>query len=486
MNSITNLTLNELRRGLVDKKFSSTELTESLLDRAEALSELNCFVELNRERALQAAKQADDRLAAGEQTSLLGIPIAVKDIILTKGIRTSCCSKILESFIPPYDATVVTKLKQAGAIVIGKTNMDEFAMGSSNESSCFGPVLNPWDKQRVSGGSSGGSAAAVSAGLAPLALGTDTGGSIRQPASLCGVVGIKPTYGRVSRYGVVAYASSLDQVGVFAKNVSDAAELTTIICGKNKHDSTSMDLDVPDFNAKLTGGIKGLRIGVPREFFVEGINPEVKEKVQAAIGQLAKDGAEIVDISLPHSDIALACYYIIAPAEASSNLARYDGIRFGHRADNPTDLKDLYCRSRSEGFGAEVKRRIMIGTYVLSTGYYDAYYLQAQKVRKLISHDFNLAFSEKCDLIAAPVAPTTAFRLGEKTGNPLEMYLSDIYTIMVNLAGLPALSVPCGFDTAGLPIGLQLIGKPWDEEQLLRTAHAYEQATSWHKERPAC
>lgn len=486
MNHLTDLTLNEIQKGLASREFSSVELTSSFLERADALSDLNCFVKLNREGALQSAKLADKRLAAGEHGGLLGIPVAVKDIILTKDLRTTCCSNILRNFIPPYDATVITKIKEAGAIIIGKTNMDEFAMGSSNESSCFGPVLNPWDKGRVSGGSSGGSAAAVSARLAPIALGTDTGGSIRQPAALCGVVGIKPTYGRVSRYGVVAYASSLDQVGAFAGNVKDCAELTTVICGKDDLDSTSINLDVPNFSSGLSNDLRGLRIGIPREFLGEGINPEVARRVEEAIKHLSELGADIVDISLPNSAVALACYYIIAPAEASSNLARYDGIRFGHRTSSPIDLKDLYCRSRSEGFGAEVKRRIMIGTFVLSTGYYDAYYRQAQRVRKLILDDFNNVFAEQCDLIAAPVTPTTAFKLGEKTDNPLEMYLSDIYTIMVNLAGLPALSVPCGFDSAGLPVGLQIIAKPWDEESIFKAAYAYEQANSWHKQRPPC
>jgi aspartyl-tRNA(Asn)/glutamyl-tRNA(Gln) amidotransferase subunit A len=430
------------------------------------------------------AKQADAALAAGERRSLLGIPGAIKEMILTKGLETTACSKILNGFVPPYSATVVQKLESAGSLVLGKTNQDEFAMGSSNETSANGPVKNPWDHSRVPGGSSGGSAAAVAACLAPYALGTDTGGSIRQPASFCNIVGIKPTYGRVSRYGVIAYASSLDQVGPMARSVRDCAEITQVLCGHDPHDSTSVPRNLPNFVEGLGKSIKGLRLGVPREYFIKGLDATVESSVRSAIAKLVEQGAEVVDISLPHTELAVAVYYILAPAEASSNLARYDGVRFGYRAEKPTGLEDLYARSRSEGFGTEVKRRIMIGTYVLSSGYYDAFYLRAQKVRTLIAQDFQNAFRDSCDVIVCPTAPTTAFKIAEKVTDPLAMYLNDVFTIPVNLAGLPGMSLPCGFDAQGLPIGLQLIGKPWDEETLFKAAFAYESATDWHKRLP--
>lgn len=481
---LTNLSISALRRGLDKKEFSSEELTRAFLDRIEEHKALNSFIRACPEEAQAAAHEADKKIASGEKAPLLGVPIAVKDMILTKGIPTTCASRILGNFIPPYDATVVQKLKAAGAFTIGKTNLDEFAMGSSNENSSFGPVRNPWDIERVPGGSSGGSAAAVSARLSPAALGTDTGGSIRQPASYCSLVGIKPTYGRVSRYGAVAFASSLDQVGVLASTVRDCALVTSIISGHDKYDSTSVDTPVPDFEAALGKEARGLRIGIPDEYFIPGMSKEVEEAVKAAIRTLEGLGTVPVRVSLPHTQAALATYYVLAPAEASSNLARYDGVRYGHRAKNARDLKDLYLRSRSEGFGREVKRRIMIGTYVLSTGYYDAYYLRAQKVRQLIARDFKSVFEAKCDLIVCPTAPSTAFKIGEKTADPLTMYLNDVFTIPVNLAGLPGMSIPCGFDSQGLPIGLQLIGKPWDEETLFKLAFAYEEASGWCRKLP--
>ncbi len=405
-------------------------------------------------------------------------------MILTEGILTSAGSKILDNFIPPYSATCVRQLESAGAVIVGKTNMDEFAMGSSTENSAFGPTRSPWDPSVVPGGSSGGSAAAVSARQVPLALGTDTGGSIRQPASYCGICGLKPTYGRVSRYGVIAFASSLDQVGGFATNVRDLAHVTQAIAGHDPHDSTSVKVDVPDFLGVLGQSIKGLRLGVPKEYFISGLDAEVRQIVEKAIDSLAKLGAKVVEVSLPNTDAALAAYYILAPAEASSNLARYDGIRYGHRTENAESLEELYSRSRSEGFGAEVKRRILVGTYVLSAGYYDAYYLRAQKVRSLVALDFKKAFATQCDLIIAPTAPTTAFKIGDKVEDPIAMYLNDIFTIPVNLAGLPGMSIPCGISKAGLPVGLQLIGKPWDEATLFKIAAAYEASTDWHKKLP--
>lgn len=484
MTAATSQSLTEIAAGLKSRAFSSAQITGEYLDRIGKHSDLNSYTEVCRDYAMKSAAEADKKLAAGDKSPLLGVPVAIKDVICTEGIKTTCSSRILSNFIPPYDATVVTKLKEAGAVILGKTNMDEFAMGSSNENSCFGPCRNPWNKERVPGGSSGGSAVAVSAGLAAASLGTDTGGSIRQPASFCSIVGLKPTYGRVSRYGVVAYASSLDQVGTFTRTVRDCAVMSRAIFGHDPKDSTSVDREVPDLEAALGKSIKGMKIGMPEEYFIDGVSDQVLSGVKEAMKVFTDLGAEIVEISLPHTEYAVPCYYVLAPAEASSNLARYDGIRYGYRAKDTDNLLDLYCRSRSGGFGSEVKRRIMIGTYVLSSGYYDAYYLKAQKVRTLIADDFRKAFAEKCDLIISPTAPTTAFRIGEKISDPVEMYLNDIFTIPVNLAGLPGLSMPCGFDKAGLPIGLQLIGKPWDEATLLQAAAAYESATEWHKKLP--
>lgn len=483
MKELCEMSATELVAGLSGRVFSSEELVSNLLQRVEKYKDLNAYITLSKERILEQARQADKRIKDGEKGPLLGVPVGVKDVILTEGERTTSGSKILGNFIPPYDATVVKKLKAAGAVIFGKLNMDEFAMGSSNENSAYGPVLSPWDRTRVPGGSSGGSAAVVSARLSPLALGTDTGGSIRQPAALTGVVGIKPTYGRVSRYGVIAYASSLDQVGSFARSVSDAALLTQIISGRDSNDSTSVDEPVPDFGGCEAPSLKGLKVGLPKEYFVPGMSDEIVAAVKVAIKKLEELGASIVEVSLPHTDLALPVYYVLAPAEASSNLARYDGVRFGHRAAEFEDLTELYNRSRGEGFGGEVKRRIMIGTYVLSSGYYDAFYLRAQKVRTLIVRDFKEAF-ERCDVIAAPVTPSTAFKIGEKANDPLAMYLSDIFTIPVNLAGLPGMSVPCGMDGLGLPIGLQLIGRPWEEGTMFKVASAYERGTDWHLKRP--
>jgi aspartyl-tRNA(Asn)/glutamyl-tRNA(Gln) amidotransferase subunit A len=487
MSDILSKNVSDLRKALDKGELSSVELVKASLAKIESLRDLNAFITVCVDAALKDAAAADLEIksGAGKTRPLLGIPVGVKDMILTKGIRTTAASKILSNFIPPYDATVTAKLKNAGAVVVGKLNMDEFAMGSSNETSHFGVVKNPWNTQCVPGGSSGGSAAAVAARIVPLSLGTDTGGSIRQPAALCGIVGIKPTYGRVSRYGVVAYASSLDQVGPFATNVRDAALFTEVLAGKDSKDATSVEDKVPSFITACGRGVKGLRIGIPKEYFIEGLNKEVEAAVRGALSTLEKLGATLVPVSLPNTELALPTYYIIAPAEASSNLARYDGVKFGVRAENPTDLLDMYCRTRAEGFGDEVQRRIMIGSYVLSSGYYDAYYLRAQKVRSLIAQDFKAAFADKCDLIACPASPTTAFKIGEKSSDPLAMYLSDIFTIPVNLAGLPGMSVPCGFDSKGLPIGLQLIGRPFDEETLFAAGAAYEDVTDWHKRLPA-
>jgi aspartyl-tRNA(Asn)/glutamyl-tRNA(Gln) amidotransferase subunit A len=483
MTHLSQLGIGELRAALDKRETSSVEITKALLESIEAKKGLNTFAEVSVDLALGQAKTADEKLARGEKTPLLGVPIALKDNILAVGTKTTCGSKILNNFVSPYDATVTAKLKSNGAVILGKTNMDEFAMGSSNETSFLGTVKNPWDNSRVPGGSSGGSAAATLAGLAPGALGTDTGGSVRQPASLCGVYGLKPTYGRVSRYGIVAFASSLDQVGTFARSASDLASLTEVISGHDPLDSTSVSQPLPSCTAALTKGVKGLRIGVPKEYFIKGLDAEVESAVRTAVKEIEKLGATVVPVSLPHTEHSLAVYYVLAPAEASSNLARFDGIRYGYRVPDAKDLKDLYYRSRSEGFGKEVKRRIMVGAFVLSTGYYDAYYLRAQKVRTLVARDFTNAFTQ-CDVIASPVAPTTAFKIGEKTNDPIAMYLSDVFTIPVNLAGLPGMSIPCGMDSKGLPVGLQLIGKPWDEETLFRVAGAYEAATDWHKKRP--
>ena len=477
---LTDLGIADLQQKLRSRDISSVELTRAYLERIAATdASINAFITVCEKEALAAAEQADRQIAAGNIETLTGIPVALKDIFLAEGTRTTCASKILDNFVAPYDATSVVNLKSKGAVILGKLNMDEFAMGSSNENSAAGPVRNPWDSSKVTGGSSGGSAAAVAARQAVATLGTDTGGSIRQPASYCGVVGLKPTYGRVSRYGVIAYASSLDQVGPIARNVTDCATMLGAVAGYDPLDSTSIDRPVPDYAAALQGDLKGVRIGLPKEYFIDGLDANVKAATESAIASYRELGAEIVDVSLPHTDYAVACYYLIATAEASSNLARYDGIRYGVRVDNGGGLIELYRQSRAAGFGDEVKRRIMLGTYALSSGYYDAYYLKAQKVRTLIRQDFLDAFA-KVDTILTPVAPTPAFGLGEKTDDPLQMYLSDIFTIPVNLAGTCAMSLPCGLSQAGLPIGLQLIGQPFAEEQLLKVGYAFEQATEWH------
>ncbi len=477
-------TIVEAARRLRAGELSAAELTESVLARIAARqADLDAFITVAAAEARSAAAASDARLRAGNPVGPLeGIPIAVKDVIATAGIRTTAASRILETFVPPYDATVTARLKAAGAVIVGKANCDEFAMGSSNENSAYGAAHNPWDMSRVPGGSSGGSAVAVAAGLALGSLGTDTGGSIRLPASYCGIVGMKPTYGRVSRFGVIAYASSLDQVGPFARDVADCAILMNVLAGHDPRDSTSVDTPVPDYTAVLDRGAAGLRIAIPREYFVEGMQPEVERAVRAAVDTLAGLGAQVAPVSLPHTEYAVSTYYVVATAEASSNLARYDGVRYGARVDGGS-LLATYCRTRAAGFGAEVKRRIMLGTYALSSGYYDAYYLKAQKVRTLIRGDFTRAFAN-ADVIATPTAPTTAFGLGEKTADPLQMYLSDIFTISVNLAGLPAIVLPCGVDAAGLPIGLQIVGPPFGEELVLRAARAYEAATRWHERRP--
>jgi len=479
------LTIREAHELLKTRAIGARELLDAVEARVAAVDgEIHAYLTLCREAARAQADAADRRLRNGEGvTPLTGIPIALKDNLCTTGVKTTCASKILEGFIPPYDATVVERLRAQGAVFVGKTNMDEFAMGSSTENSAFGVTRNPWDRTRIPGGSSGGSAAAVAADECAGALGSDTGGSIRQPAACCGVTGLKPTYGRVSRYGLVAFASSLDQIGPLTKDVTDCALLMNAIAGHDPLDSTSADVACPDFTAGLGRGVRGLRVGVPKEYFIAGMDRSVEDAVKAAIAALEREGAIPVDVSLPHTEYAVAVYYLLATAEASSNLARYDGVRYGHRAKAPADLIDLYVRSRAEGFGPEVKRRIMLGTYALSSGYYDAYYAKAQRVRTLIKRDFDRAF-ERADVIATPTAPTPAFRLGEKTQDPLQMYLSDIFTISVNLAGVPALSMPCGFSPEGLPIGLQLIGKTFDEETVLRAAFAYEQATTWRTRPP--
>jgi aspartyl-tRNA(Asn)/glutamyl-tRNA(Gln) amidotransferase subunit A len=469
-----------LRRG----EFSSEELTRACLDRIAALDgQINSFITVTAEQALSAARAADRRIQGGEAAPLTGIPFAHKDIFCTDGVRTSCGSRMLDNFIAPYDATVTQKLKAAGAVMVGKTNMDEFAMGSSNETSFYGPVRNPWDRNRVPGGSSGGSAAAVAARLVPAATGTDTGGSIRQPAALCGITGLKPTYGRVSRYGMIAFASSLDQGGPFARSAEDAAVLLAAMAGFDPRDSTSVDRPVEDYRTGLNDSLRGLRVGLPKEYFGDGLDGGVAAVIEAALDEYKRLGVSVVDISLPNSALSVPAYYVVAPAECSSNLSRFDGVRFGYRAENPCDLEDLYKRSRGEGFGAEVKRRIMIGTYALSAGYYDAYYLKAQQVRRLIRDDFLHAF-EQVDVIMGPTSPGTAFRLGEKADDPVTMYLSDIYTIAVNLAGLPGMSIAAGF-AAGLPVGLQLIGNYFAEGRLLAAAHRYQQVTDWHLRCPA-
>ena len=475
---LTALPIHEMRKHLAAGDVSAAELTDAFLRRIHELDgRINAFIRITENQAREAAERADRRLREGKAAPLTGIPLALKDIFVTEGIETTCASNILKGFVPPYDGTAVARLREQDAVFLGKLNMDEFAMGSSNENSAFGPVKNPWDPNRVAGGSSGGSAAAVAAHMAAGTLGTDTGGSIRQPASHCGVVGLKPTYGRVSRYGVIAYASSLDQVGPLARDVEDCALLLQAIAGFDARDATSVDLPVADYPATLKNGVKSLRIGRPKEYFITGLDADVAAAINAALEVYAGLGAEIVDISLPHTDYAVACYYLIATAEASSNLARFEGVRFGQRVDRGDGLLEMYRNTRAQGFGAEVKRRIMLGTFALSSGYYDAYYLKAQKVRTLIREDFTAAFGQ-VDVILTPVAPTPAFSLGEKIDNPLQMYLSDIFTIPVNLAGTCALSLPCGFSAGGLPIGMQLIGKPFAEETILRTAYAFEAATA--------
>jgi len=481
---IYDLTLAELRSGLDKRELSAVEITNACLERIAATNpDINTFITICNETAIAEAEAADRLISAGRVSPLTGLPIAAKDIFNTSGLRTTCGSHILENYVSPYDATTISRIKRQNAVIIGKLNMDEFAMGSSNENSAFGPVRNPWDTNCVPGGSSGGSAASVAARQTAAALGTDTGGSIRQPASHCSVVGLKPTYGRVSRYGVVAYASSLDQVGPVTRDVRDCALLLQAIAGYDPSDSTSVDTPVPDYQAVLDGDLGGVRIGLPKEYFIDGLDADVRRSVEQAVATYRDLGAEIIEVSLPHTTYAVACYYLIATAEASSNLARYDGVRFGLRAEHAENLIDMYMQSRAAGFGAEVKRRIMLGTYALSSGYYDAYYLKAQKVRTLIRQDFLEAF-DKVDTLLTPVAPTPAFAIGEKVNDPLQMYLSDIYTIPINLAGTCAMSLPCGFSAAGLPIGMQLIGKPFDEATVLHTAHAFEQATEWHKRRP--
>ena len=478
------LTIHQARSLLQSGEISAQELTAAVIDRILAVdNEVKAYLTLTPELALEQARQADAQRTAGWDVPLLGIPLAIKDIICTEGIPTTCGSKILEDFIPPYNATVVEKLRAAGAVILGKTNTDEFAMGSSTENSAYFTTHNPWDLTRVPGGSSGGSAAATAADECLGALGSDTGGSVRQPAALCGVVGIKPTYGRVSRYGLVAFASSLDQIGTFGKDVTDSALLLSVIAGYDPRDSTSVNEPVPDYLAALVPDVQGIRLGVPQEYFIEGIQPEVETAVRAAINLLAEMGAEIVDISLPHTGYALPVYYLIAPAEASANLARYDGIKYGFSFPDAADVWDAYRQTRQYGFGAEVKRRIMLGTYALSAGYYDAYYLKAQQVRTLIKQDFDRAFA-LCDVVLCPTSPTTAFKIGEKVDDPLQMYLSDVFTLSASLAGLPGLSLPCGFDAQGLPIGLQIIGRTFDEATVFRVAYTYEQATDWHTRKP--
>ncbi|HKY64364.1 MAG TPA: Asp-tRNA(Asn)/Glu-tRNA(Gln) amidotransferase subunit GatA [bacterium] len=479
------LTLAEAAEKLAKKEVSSKELTQATLKRiAEVDPKVESYLTVTADLALQKAEDVDAKIAKGEKTGpLAGIPFSLKDIFLTQGIRTTCGSKILHNFIPPYTATSAQKLFDQGIVLTGKVNMDEFAMGSSTETSHFKKTKNPWDLERTPGGSSGGSAAAVSAGLCYATLGTDTGGSIRQPASLTGIVGLKPTYGRVSRFGVIAFASSLDQVGPMTKDVRDCAIVLNAIAGHDSRDSTSFKAEVPDYTAALKKDCKGLKIGVAREYFIEGTDPEVDAAVKQALETYKALGAEIREVSLPHTEYAVPTYYILAPAEASSNLARYDGVRFGHRTENPKDLYELYTKSRSEGFGPEVKRRIMLGTYVLSAGYYDAYYLKAQQVRTLIRRDFENAFKE-VDLLVTPTSPFPAFKIGEKADDPIQMYLSDIFTINVNLAGLPGMSLPCGISKGGLPIGMQLIAGHFQEEKIFHAAYAYEQASEWHRKRP--
>lgn len=487
-----NKSIKELSQGLVSGEFSSEELTRVFLDRVEKYeTDLNALVTLTADEAMEEARVADQLRQKGEAGSLTGIPMMHKDIFCTEGVKTSCGSKMLDNFIAPYDATVVSKFRQAGMPMLGKTNMDEFAMGSSTETSFYGPTKNPWDEETVPGGSSGGSASAVAARLTPIATGTDTGGSIRQPAALCGITGLKPTYGRVSRYGMIAFASSLDQAGPMTRSAEDAAWMMNVMAGFDEKDSTSVNKGVPDYTDDLDNKLNGLKIGLPKEYFGEGLSDQVRSVVDAAIEEYKKLGAEFIEISLPNSGLSVPTYYVVAPAECSSNLSRFDGVRFGYRCENPVDLEDLYKRSRGEAFGAEVKRRIMIGTYALSAGYYDAYYLKAQRLRQLISDDFKQAF-EKVDVIMGPTAPEVAFKIGEKTSDPVSMYLSDIYTIATNLAGLPGMSIPAGFASSvgadnkkNMPVGLQIIGNYFDESRLLNVAHQYQQNTDWHTHMPA-
>ncbi len=486
MSSLSMLTISELRSLLRKKEISVVDIVEAVFQRIDAVEEkVKAFITLNKENALEASEDAQKKIlftGLNNDMDVLGIPIAIKDNICTKDILTTCASKILYNFIPPYESTVTNRLKNKGYILVGKTNMDEFAMGSSTENSGFQTTMNPWDLKRVPGGSSGGSAAAVAADECIAALGSDTGGSIRQPASFCGVVGLKPTYGRVSRFGLVAYASSLDQIGPITKDVRDAAILLKIISGYDHLDSTSVPIGVPDFTECLGQDIKGLKIGIPKEYFIEGIDKEVENIILQAIKLLESSGAIPVEISLPHTEYAVATYYILATSEASSNLARYDGVKYGLRAGSK-DLMDMYLTTRAQGFGEEVKRRIMLGTYALSSGYYEAYYRKAQQVRTLIKKDFEDAFN-KVDIIVTPTSPTPAFKVGEKTENPLQMYLTDIYTISMNLAGVPAISIPCGFTSNNLPVGIQFIGKHFDEESILKIAYVYEQSTDWHRRKP--
>ncbi|MBY0266862.1 MAG: Asp-tRNA(Asn)/Glu-tRNA(Gln) amidotransferase subunit GatA [Burkholderiales bacterium] len=481
---MSNATVKELSELLARKACSSVELSQEFINKINGLNKsLGCYITVDAERTLAQAKAADARRAAGNAGVLTGVPLAHKDIFCAKGWLTTCGSKMLGNFVAPYDAHVVERCAAEGMVTLGKTNMDEFAMGSSNETSHFGPVRNPWDQQRVPGGSSGGSAAAVAARLAPAATGTDTGGSIRQPAALTGICGLKPTYGLVSRYGMIAFASSLDQAGPMARSAEDLGLLLNVMAGHDARDSTSLQRPAEDYNRDLAEPLKGLRIGLPKEFFGAGMSADVQKATDAAIAQYQKLGAVPVEVSLPNMNLSVPVYYVLAPAEASSNLSRFDGVRYGHRAAEYGDLLDMYKRSRAEGFGAEVKRRILIGTYVLSHGYYDAYYIRAQKLRRLIAQDFVEAF-KTCDVILGPTSPTTAFKFGEKSADPVQMYLSDIYTIAVNLAGLPGMSIPCGFGDGGLPVGLQIIGNYFDEARMLNVAHQYQLATDWHRRAP--
>jgi len=479
-----NLTVKQLAAGLAARQFSSAELTSFFLSRIKAMQPaLNAFITVDEEASLAAAREADRRLAGGQGGPLTGVPIAHKDIFCTRGWLTTCGSKILSNFVAPYDAHVIERFRDAGTVILGKTNMDEFAMGSSNETSFYGPVRNPWNRETVPGGSSGGSAAAVAARLAPAATATDTGGSIRQPAALTGICGLKPTYGLVSRYGMIAFASSLDQGGPMARTAEDLALLLGAMAGFDARDSTSLERPAEDYTRELARPLAGLRIGLPKEFFAAGTDPDVARAVDAAIAEYRRLGCETVEVSLPNMKLSVPVYYVLAPAEASSNLARFDGVRYGWRAPEYADLADMYAKTRAQGFGAEVKRRILIGTYVLSHGYYDAYYIKAQRLRRLIAQDFVAAF-RKCDVIMGPTSPSTAFRIGEKAADPVQMYLSDIFTIAVNLAGLPGMSIPCGFDGSGLPVGLQLIGNYFSEARMLNVAHQYQQATDWHARVP--